>query len=861
MAKSHRKSNALAEFEENPYIAHGITEGLMFSSIRAHPIAALLHGGVLLLCCVGILRIAAKPGLGISYSEVDERIVCTHVASPPSKFLAGDRMVSIAGQQVRNVEDIEFLLDRHTVGTLVPCVVERDGTLRTLTISLVPYYGSLYLVIVILVSMLFYGVGIVVFLRRPGDRAARVFHLGAVGTAVMLSTTWGQYGTIPLEVGIGLRVVFSVMYAFVPVWFLRFASLFPRDRTPKHVWMFASLYGLAAVLSVANGVTFIRAADTGLVTDFHVHLQAFTATRWFLVALVVGGLLSVRHAYLTAGEEPERRRLRWVVWGLFVGFVPFVVLWVIPSIILSYGLVPEEVMLLFSGAIPLSFGISIVRYHILDIDLLLNRSVVYATVTAIIVGVYLALVLGVAAMVTTFTFEISLVISTGSAVLIALVFQPLRRTVQHHVDMRYFRVRYDYRKAAGELLEEIRRAPSETLLARKLIDRLARLLPTSLLAFVVDTKNDGTPTVLAWHGKPVEAVSELMAYLHEKTFGRPLPIAVDAAIEQGLACVTADSRLAAMWDLVIAVPVHSKQERILGYILLGPKESGHRFSSEDIDLLRGVASQAGLEIERLRLQRQLIVKEAEADRLLTLNALKSDFVSYVSHDLRTPLTSIKMYTELLKRHVAASDRKGRGFLTVVEGEADRLNRMVSTILDSARIEDGAVQYSFRDMDLLRTLKSVLRLLEYQLRKEGFRVERRFPRNRSRLTIHADPDAVGEAVMNLLTNAMKYGGEEKMITIVAAKRRDAIICSVRDRGAGISPEARPHVFEKFYRDPTLPRRLQGVGIGLSIVKHIMDAHGGRVEVESAVGKGSEITLVFPAPAPNTRKRSNENHPRY
>lgn len=828
----------------------------MISSTMVRPFALLAHTAVFAVCCVGIVCIAAKPGLGIQYEESDDRIVCTAVLAAGSGFTPGDRIVSIDGQQIRNVEDVEFLLDRMTIGRTVPCALESGDSLRAVAATLVPYYGTAYLVIVVFVSALFFGVGVFVSMRRPGDRAARMFHLGSLGTAVMLSTTWGQYWTDPPVWGIGLRVLFSAMYALVPVLFLHFTSLFPRDRTRPGSLVVPGLYALAAILAAASGLTFVRAAASGLVSDFHHHLQVFTATRWFLVALVAGGLLSVRHAYLTAGEEAERRRLRWVVWGLFVGFVPFVALWVIPSIVLSYGLVPEEVMLFFSGAIPLSFGISIVRYRLLDIDLLLSRSVAYTIVTAILITVYLTLVVGGAAMVATFTYESSLLISAGAAVLVALAFEPLRRLVQHQVDRRYFRVRYDYRRATAELLNEIRLAPSEQLLATKLVDRLAALIPAGRLAFIACDTKGGSPSLLSHRGEEVPDLEAATTMLAGRRDGAPRPVAAPDAVEHGDESVPDDGVLSQR-SLAVALPLLSKEQRVLGFLVLGPKESGRRFSSEDMDLLRGVATQTGLEMERLRLQKQLIITEEEASRLLTLNALKSDFVSYVSHDLRTPLTSIKLYTELLRGRVAAGDKRAREYLAVVEGEADRLNRMVTTILDSASIEEGALRYTLRDMDLLQTIRRVVRLMKYQLQKEGFRVEVRIGRQRGGLRIVADQDAVGEALLNLLTNAMKYSPGQKVISLSAGRRGKEVICTVRDRGAGISPEALPHIFDKFYRDPALPRRVQGLGIGLSVVKHIMDVHGGRIEVESAPGKGTSFTLVFPPALNRSSRRSHED----
>ena len=176
-----------------------------------------------------------------------------------------------------------------------------------------------------------------------------------------------------------------------------------------------------------------------------------------------------------------------------------------------------------------------------------------------------------------------------------------------------------------------------------------------------------------------------------------------------------------------------------------------------------------MEMERIRLLQELILKQEEAGRLQVMNTLKSDFVSYVSHDLRTPLTSIKMYAELLLAHLTPRDRKVREYLVVIQGEADRLNRMVTTILDSARIEEGAVQYTMQEVDLKVTIRTVLRLMAYQFRKEGFTVKAHLPRGRMPLWIHADPDAVSEALLNLLTNAMKYSRADKTIVVTAGRQ--------------------------------------------------------------------------------------------
>jgi two-component system phosphate regulon sensor histidine kinase PhoR len=205
--------------------------------------------------------------------------------------------------------------------------------------------------------------------------------------------------------------------------------------------------------------------------------------------------------------------------------------------------------------------------------------------------------------------------------------------------------------------------------------------------------------------------------------------------------------------------------------------------------------------------------------------------------------------------------KTREYLRIIEGEADRLNRMVSTILESTRIERGIKTYTFRPLDLVEVTESVMATMRYQMQKEGFRVRLRHPRSRRRgpvLPFIGDRDAIAEVLINLLSNAMKYSDRERNIAVTLTKSGEGVSCQVDDRGRGIAPEALPHIFDKFYRDVTTTSAIQGVGLGLSVVKHVMDAHGGSVEVRSTPGQGTSILLWFPSMSSAANVSEKELH---
>ena len=807
----------------------------------------LLNAAILVVCAIGMFHVVHKAGIAVDLEETERKVTIRGIrlADTGEGLTMGERILSIDGIPVSTVEDVEFALDAHRIGDLVPFRIAGASGVRNESITLVSYYGLPYLVIMISVSLLFYVLGLVVYVKSPGDKAARLFHAGTISTALMLSTTWGCYGVEPARLGLLLRPVFSFAYVFTPTLFFHFTAVFPRQRWLRGERRLHILYGVAGILGFFTSFTFVRAAVHGSVVEFHDYLNWFVASRWYLMVVVAAGLATITQSYRTAGDEPDRRRLRWVLWGLIVGFTPFVFLWVLPQVILSYGLVSEEVMLLASGIIPIAFGISIVKYHIMDIDLIVNRSMVYGSVMALLLIVYTVIVGSTAMLLTGTAAEVSLFVSGIAAVVVALLFEPARRRIQHVVDKRFFRVQYDFRLAERKFLEHIKHSMDTLQLAELVIREADVIFPVERIGFFLLAQPGNRLRVLA-HRKFEPLDTRSIHFEPDKLKTRlDLPVALDDRIEQGVAHESADGRVFHRWGMAIVFPMLSGEKRLLGFLVLGEKKSGARFSSEDVDLLSNVATQAGREIERIALQRQLVLKETEAQKLIALDRMKSDFVSYVSHEFRTPLTSIRMFAELLKMRTGTGDRKSQEYLEIIEGESDRLNRMVTTILDSARIEQGVKQYVLRETDLAEIVRNVARTMKYQLDKQGFRF--RFNPPKRKACIRADPDAVADALINIIANAIKYSAGRKYLRIRLQHEKEWYVCSVADHGMGISRGAIPHLFERFYRDPVHSDRVEGVGLGLPMVKHIMEAHGGKIEVRSVLGRGSTFSLCFPSAA--------------
>jgi signal transduction histidine kinase len=227
-----------------------------------------------------------------------------------------------------------------------------------------------------------------------------------------------------------------------------------------------------------------------------------------------------------------------------------------------------------------------------------------------------------------------------------------------------------------------------------------------------------------------------------------------------------------------------------------------------------------------------------------LARLKTDFVSSVSHDLRTPLTSIRMFTETLLLGRAASKEEEREFLQVIADETDRLSRLTERILDFSRMEAGRKAYQFSRAEVPELVSQALRACRPMIEEARFEVKTSFDDLPS---IEVDRDAMVEVLINLISNAIKYSPDERSMFIRAFVERKRVGVSVSDRGIGISKAELCRIFEKFYRvDSRRSCEVGGTGLGLSLVRHIVTAHGGEVTVSSAPGEGSTFTVWLPLP---------------
>lgn len=272
---------------------------------------------------------------------------------------------------------------------------------------------------------------------------------------------------------------------------------------------------------------------------------------------------------------------------------------------------------------------------------------------------------------------------------------------------------------------------------------------------------------------------------------------------------------------LMGVPLITKN-KVIGALEAINKRVGE-FDEDDLDLLTALGAQAAIAIENSRLFQQ------------------SDLISELVHELRTPMASLNTAVHMLVRPELAQEQRAR-ITDMMRTEISRLAELTTSFLDLARLESGRVQFRNEVIDLDRVLSECTEIMRARAQERNLTIESNIPENLPFL--RGDHDKIKQVMINLLSNAIKYNFPGGKIHVQAYSNDHELIFAVSDTGPGISAEDMKRLFEKFYRVPGTEQLAQGTGLGLSICKRIVEAHQGRIEVESKVGVGTKFTVHLP-----------------
>lgn len=365
--------------------------------------------------------------------------------------------------------------------------------------------------------------------------------------------------------------------------------------------------------------------------------------------------------------------------------------------------------------------------------------------------------------------------------------------------------------------------------------RYSNTLKQSLMYFGFPVVRDGRVVAVVRTAVPLATVQETLSKLHQR-------IGVTVLVAIVLAALT--SYLVARY---VSRPL---EEMRRGALAVADGDYNLRLSSHGSEEIGGLAESMNSMAAQLRDRINTVTSQknelqAMLTRLTHLENVRRDFVANASHELKTPVTSIKGFVETLQDGAAEKPEDRRRFLEIIARQAERLDSIIGDILSLSRIEHEEERNA-----IPTTIERIRPVLDDAVSVCADRAERK----KISIAVSCDADLeaglnaplIEQAVINLLDNAIKYSGEGTTTSIDAIKDSAGLRIRVSDQGQGIPPEHLPRIFERFYRvDKSRSRQLGGTGLGLAIVKHIANAHKGSVDVESVTGKGSIFTIRIPA----------------
>ena len=896
------------------------------------------------------------PDDGVSWVESDRGlaawIVDTIGPGERAGIEVGDILVSVNGQQVKTNSEAERAIYNSGVWSKAAYdLVRRGQQIRTQVIlepqnrsnSLHNYLEAL--------GIFFLVMGAFILVRRRAAPRSLHFYLFCLASFVLYTFSY----TGKLNLFDSLIYWMNVGgWLLAPALFLHFCLRFPQRSAfvRERSYLFSLLYTLPVLLLALH----VLVITQSLVLPLPLLQRRWLLDRvelFYLAAYFLLGAGALQYSYRRAQAPLVRQQLKWVTWGTYLAFGPFTLAYALPYFL---GFVPTgwmKVSVLSLAFLPLTFGYAIVRYRLMDVDIIFRRGLAYSLATAAMVGLYFGLVALSADLFRNHISFTSHSVWILAIILTAILFQPLLNWFQVRLDRLFNRNRPDYRRTLVEFAREFTTELHMERLLDRVVDRLGEALGVARLAiFVTDGAgvlrlaksrglDDAGPLDLAFLDPVEPALAK--GYLFFDSVKRPFGYSPSA---QGTI-----ERL----DLHYYLPFKLK-EQTLGYLGLGKTRAGDFLSSEDVDLLRTIAGYVTIALENAQLYElvetkalayqnlkefseniiesinvgvvavnldqtveswntpmealygvarseavgkplseifspellaelpppsdrdatlslykfrlrtpsgrervvnlsltPLVGKEGRViGRLVILNDLTERveledqlvqaeklssiglLAAGVAHEVNTPLAVITSQAQMLMRQVPADDPSAKTLDRIIK-QSFRASEIVNSLLKFSRM--GGSEYS--EVDLNRVIRETLALVEPMLRASKITLNTQLVSGLP--GVHGNHGRLQQVFMNLIMNArdaMPYGGE---LTLATESEDSTVRVEVSDNGVGIPPDHLSKIFDPFFTTKSTSR---GTGLGLAVTYGIMREHGGKISVESAVGKGSSFRLEFP-----------------
>lgn len=679
----------------------------------------------------------------------------------------------------------------------------------------------------------------VVILSAPGDKLNRLFtaflvSLGFWGLSIFL-----MRDAFPdAERAYTIEKIALAGIPFTSIFFYHFVREF--TGLNKNRWTLITFYGFgvaAAILSL-TGLT-----ASGMVEKFYGFAPEITAL--FVLVLIASyppvalAIWNIRKALVTA-DSRSAIQLRLLRMGAIVSL-----LGATSDFIPSLGLNIYPLGVVGNIGFGLITTFAVTRFRLMELRMVARRGLAYTAISTITLGIYgvviAILVLSVPDLSTTATViaAVATIFATG------LFIQPLLQRTQTIVDRLFFRERFDMLNALAQLNSDLRDITDFDAVVSKLGDNVRRILRTDWVGIVLQDESENYFRVFYdTRGVSGSLTISVQGMLGRRLASQTAPMFKSAISTDPYLQAASEGEKAAIRELraEMIVPLKASGE-LTGFMYLGPKLVGGDYSEAELDFVSAAADQSAMAINNAR---AYAIEAHRREELERLDGLKSILLQTVSHELKSPITAIKLSTELMD-HVSgteATEAQRERLVSTLKNGIQRLERLTSESLDYAAMQSAHLELNRQPVLLKSIIEQSISLLQPSISAREQKLE--FTADERLHPLMIDEQRIERVVANLVGNAHKYSPKGALITVQLFAEGDDQVLRVIDEGPGIATDELEAVFSPYYRGKladTSP--VQGSGLGLSIAQYLTELHEGKLSVDSTLGEGSTFELRLPA----------------
>lgn len=801
----------------------------------------LFLGALILLTALALYNLSFQPGLPFPLQKGDDGISIgeTSILSK-NKTTPTPVIIAVDGIRATSRYDIEAIIDTRKIGDKVTIDLSDDTASE---FYLIPHNDFWYVFLMGILGFSFFIIALIVWEKRSKNYEKYFTYAGFMLGFNLAMSRPGMY--LPIIPSSLLIFSFYISYSLALVAFLYFSFYFPSPTFPEkstriiqRVFLVLGLIFSLVLLLLFFNKNFRLSSES--ISLYHSIYRLFRA---FIFLILFISMINMLQNHRRKPNPVNRRKLQWVLWGIFWGTFPFIFLWDLPHIFNLQPFVPDLIVYLSMLIIPISIAIAMLRYRLFDIEIVLSRSLIYSSTLIILVSVYVFCVGGLSIVIFNELSFQSPILSIFAALIIALIFNPLRSNVQSFVNKKFFRISYDRFMSLQTFTLVLENALEIGQVLHGLQKHFHMNIPLVKQRFLVLHDKE-------WRtfNPKQEPCDDLLQWLQKEELCQDEHILVNIRrlekIEKNLSIVSCDIPLP--W--IVTIPVGNN-----AVWFLGEKSSGMRFWKEDLDLAVQMAKTANQRLEKLNyiFQKQKEVERIQAAKMESLRRL----VAGVAHEINNPIGAISSSSDVSDRAIL----KLKNILD--KGHFDEIQEKRLAIKALTALENSnknSLVASERIAKIVKNLKKFARLDEAEYQMAGINeciesaicligaeVEGRISIKRDYgdlPEIYCSPSSLNQAFMALFKNSIEAIENEGEIEIRTFLEKGHIAVEIIDNGHGIPPENLRSIFDVGF---TTKGVKVGVGLGLSICYIIIVAeHKGFIDVTSDLNKGTKVTITLP-----------------